>query len=139
MLYCRKHFYSILTNLSNLSHSKSSTVPFAKFKSDLKNILTKHFPTRQLFANVLQNRNSYKFPDIHKKISVLESLLIKLHTWWPATLFKKQTPAQVFSCEYHKMYENGFLYRTPLLVASENGLIISKNFPTWEIFVQKNS
>ena len=33
VLYCRKHFYSILTNLSNLSHSKSSIVPFAS--SDL--------------------------------------------------------------------------------------------------------
>ena len=31
VLYYRKHFCSILTNLSNLSHSKSSKVPFAKF------------------------------------------------------------------------------------------------------------
>ena len=73
VLYHRKHFYSILTNLSNLSHSKSSIVPFAKFRSDLKNVLTKHFPTMEPFANVLQSRSSYKFPDIRKKISVLES------------------------------------------------------------------
>ena len=61
------------------------------------------------FANVLQNRYSYKFPDIHKKISVLESLVIK-----------KETPAEVFSCEYHKMFENSFFYGTHLVAASEN-------------------
>ena len=48
-------------------------------------------------------------------------------------------PTQVFSCEYHKMFENSFLYGTSPVAASENGWIISKNFPTWEIFVQKNS
>ena len=48
----------------------------------------------QAFANVLQNRSSYKFPDIDKKISVLESLI------------KKETPTRVFSCEYHKMFED---------------------------------
>ena len=71
VLYYRKHFYSVLNNLSNLSHSKSSIVPFAKSRSDLKNVLTKHFPTMQPFANVLQNRSSYKFPNIRQKISVL--------------------------------------------------------------------
>ena len=45
VLYYRKHFYSILTNLSNLSHSKSSIVPFAKFRCEVKNVLTKFFPT----------------------------------------------------------------------------------------------
>ena len=70
ILYYRMHFYSIMTNLSSLSHSKSSIVPFAKFRSDLKNALTKHFPTMQSFANILQNRSSYKFFNIRKKISV---------------------------------------------------------------------
>ena len=84
VLYYRKHFYSILTNLSNLSHSKSSIVPFAKFRSDLKIVLTKHVPIMQPFSNVLQNRSSHKFPNIRKKKSVLESL----HAWWPATLLK---------------------------------------------------
>ena len=89
VLYYRKHFYSVLSNLSNLSHSKSLIVPFAKFKPDLENVLTKHFPTMQLFA-VLQNRSSYKFPHVCKKISLLESLLIKLHVWWPASLLKNR-------------------------------------------------
>ena len=78
VLYHRKHFYSILTNLSNLSHSKPSIVPFAEFRSDLKNVLTEHFPTMQLFANVLQNKSSYKFPNICKKITALESLFNKV-------------------------------------------------------------
>ena len=78
VLYYRKHFYSILTNLSNFSHSKSSTVPLGKFRSDLKNVLTKHFPIMQPFANVLQNRSCYKFPDIRKKMPVLEPLFSKV-------------------------------------------------------------
>ena len=78
VLYFRKHFYSILTNLSNLSHSNPSIVPFAEFRSDLKNVLTEHFPTMQLFANVLQNKSSYKFPNICKKITALKSLFNKV-------------------------------------------------------------
>ena len=89
VLYCSKHFYSILTNLSNLSHSKSSIVPFAKFRSDLKNVLTKHFPTMQPFANVLQNSSSYKFSDIRKIISVLESLLDKVTRLMACNFIKK--------------------------------------------------
>ena len=93
VLCYRKHFYSVLTNLSNLSHSKSSTVPFPKFRSDLKNFLIKHFPTMQAFANVLQNRSSYKFHDIRKKISVLESLFDKV-TRLMAFNFIKNRPLQ---------------------------------------------
>ena len=78
VLCYRKHFYSILTNLSNLSHNKSSIVPFPKFRSDLKNFLIKHFPTMQPFANVLQNRSSYKFHDIRKKVSLLEPFFNKV-------------------------------------------------------------
>ena len=53
----------------------------------------------QPFANVLQNRSSYKFLDIQNKIPVLESLFNKV------TGLKK---TQVLSCEYHKMFENSF-------------------------------
>ena len=89
VLYYRNHFYSILTNLSSFSHSKSSIVPFAKFRSDLKNVLTKHFPTMQPFANVLQNSSSYKFPDIRKIISVLESLFNKVTRLMACNFIKK--------------------------------------------------
>ena len=81
VLYGRKHFCSTLTNLSNLSHSRWPFLfrqKFSLLSSDLKNALTKHFPKMQPFANILQNRCYYKFSDIHKKISVLESLFNKV-------------------------------------------------------------
>ena len=86
---------------------------------DLKNVLTKHFPTMQSFTNVLQNRYSYKFLDICKKMSVLESLFNKVTCLMACNSIKNRCLdiAQVFSCEYHKMFENGFL----LMAASENG------------------
>ena len=96
----------------------SPIFPFAKFRSDMKNVLTKHFPAMQPFANVLQNRSSYKFPDIRKMISVLESLFNKVTHLMPCN-FIKIDPEQVSFCEYHKMFENGFLYATSLAAASE--------------------
>ena len=75
----------------------------------------------QPFANVLQNRSSYKFPDIRKKISVLESLFNKVTGLMACNFSKKETPTQMFSCEYHKMSENSFFCGTPPVAASENG------------------
>ena len=37
----------------------------------------------------------------------------------PATLLKKETLAQVFSCEFSEICKNAFSYRTPLVVPSE--------------------
>ena len=34
---------------------------------------------------------------------------------------KKETIAQVFSCEFHEMFEESFFYETPLGAASESG------------------
>ena len=36
----------------------------------------------------------------------------------PATLFKKETPAQVFSCKFREISKNSFSYRTPPVAAS---------------------
>ena len=80
------------------------------------------------FANVLQNRCYHKFPDIHKKISVLESLFNKVTGLVSCNFIKKETPAQVFSFKYHKMFEKSFLYETPRVAASESGWKISINF-----------
>ena len=33
---------------------------------------------------------------------------------------KEETLTQVFSCEYHKIFENSSFYGTPLVAASEN-------------------
>ena len=75
----------------------------------------------QPFANVLQNWRYYKFPGIHKKISLLESVFNKGTGPMACNFIKKETPTQVFSCEYHKMFEKSFFYGTALVAASENG------------------
>ena len=75
----------------------------------------------QPFANVLQNRYSNKFSDIHKKILLLQSLLDKVTGLTACNFIKKKTPTQVFFCEDHKMFENSFFYGTPPVAASENG------------------
>ena len=62
----------------------------------------------QSFLNVLQNRCYYKFPDIHQKIFVLESLFNKVAGLMASNFIKKGTPTQVFSCEYHKMFGESF-------------------------------
>ena len=38
---------------------------------------------------------------------------------FPATLLKKETPTQVFSCEYCKIFKNSFFYRPHSLASSE--------------------
>ena len=48
----------------------------------------------------------------------------------PSTLLRKKTLAQVFSCEFCKIYKNTFYYRTPLVAAS--GVLI--NFAILEPF-----
>ena len=86
----------------------SSKVSFAKLWSE--ECSYKQFPKmqKQLFTNVLQNRCFYKSPNVHRKISVLKSLCntgrgLKVHN-----INKKETPRQVFSCEYHKIFKNRF-------------------------------
>ena len=107
ILFCRKIFFVFFLILQE---TFSNSCDFA-LSSDLKNILTKHFPTMQPFANVLQNRFSYEFFRIRKKISVLESLFNKVTGLIACNFIKKQTPTQMFSCEYHKMFENSFLIK----------------------------
>ena len=57
VLYDRKHFCSILTDLSDLSFLFYQKLHL--LINDLKNVLTKQFPKiqKQPFANVLQNRS----------------------------------------------------------------------------------
>ena len=51
----------------------------------------------------------------------------------PATLLRKKTVAQVFSCQFCEIYKNTFYYRTPLVAAS--GVLI--NFAILEPFSNK--
>ena len=100
VLYDRKHFCSVLTDLSNLSFSFYQKCPLLSY--DLKNVLTKQFPKmqKQPFTNVLQNRCSYKFP---------KSLFNAVRDLKTCNFNKKETPTtQVFSCEYHKIFKNSF-------------------------------
>ena len=80
----------------------SSKVPL--LSSDLKNVFTKHFPKKQPFVNALQIRCYYKFPNIHKKISVLEYIFNKVRRLMTCNFTKKETTTPAFSYEYHKMY-----------------------------------
>ena len=99
ILYNRKHFCSISTNLSNLLHSKWPFLfhqTFPLLSSDLKNMLTKYFLKMQPFANVLQNRCSNKFPDIHKKISVLKSFFKKVTGLMAGNFIKKEIQHRCF-------------------------------------------
>ena len=48
--------------------------------------------------------------------------LIKLQTW---TTLLKETPTQVFSCEYCEIFRNSFFHRTPPVAAS---LLVQERF-----------
>ena len=50
-----------------------------------------------------------------------------------ATLLRKKTLAQVFSCEFCEIYKNTFYYRTPLVAASA----VLINFAILEPFSNK--
>ena len=66
------------------------------------------------------------FPIFTRKYLCWTFFLIKLQARWPTTVLKRR-PKQVFYCENHKMFQNSFIYGTPLVAASENGGRISKN------------
>ena len=48
---------------------------------------------------------------IHGKTSVPESIFDKLQAW--GNFIKKETLAQLFSCEFCQISKNNFSYRTP--------------------------
>ena len=52
------------------------------------------------------------------KTPVLESLINNVAALQPCN-FIKETPTQVFSCEYCTISRNSFLYRAPLLLYFE--------------------
>ena len=112
VLYDRKHFCSILTDLSNLLFLFHQKFPLLSY--DLKNVLTKQFPKmqKQPFANVLQNRCSYKFPEIHEKMSMLKSLFNTVRRLKACNFNKKETPTQMFSCKYKKILRITFSWNT---------------------------
>ena len=124
LLYDRTHFCSILTNLSNLSHSRWLFLFHQKFpllSSDLKMFL------QNTFQNCSQNRCYYKFLDIHKKISVLESFLNKVTGLMASNFIKNRPQHRCFPVNVAECLRKAFLYGTTLVAGSENRRI-SKNF-----------
>ena len=53
------------------------------------------------------------------------SFLNKVACLRPATLLKKETLAQVSSCEFYEISKNTFSYRAPLVAASDYAFSIS--------------
>ena len=62
--------------------------------------------------------------DFETWISVPLRSLEQSQTW---NFIKKETLAQVFSCEFCEISKNTFFYRTPLVAASDCRCMISRN------------
>ena len=71
---------------------------------------------------VLSKSFSQKFHKNHRKTPVPESLFLKSCRSEACNFIKKESLAQVFSCESCEISKNTFSYRTPLVVASEHSL-----------------
>ena len=118
----RKHFCSILTNLSKLSHSKWSFLFHLMFLllSSVLLLLQNSFQKcscSQMFFKKGISR--------HSQISqysqdVLESFFNKVTGLMACNFIKKETLTQVFSFEYHKIFMNSYFDGTPLVAASAN-------------------
>ena len=114
---CQSH--SSTNHQENLFHRTLITsyfrpVNIAKFSEHL---FHRTPPVKQLFADVLQNRCSWKFSKLHKRALVLESLFKKPAGWRPPASSKK-TPTKAFSCEVWKTFKSTFSYRIFPVAAS---------------------
>ena len=67
----------------------------------------------QMFFQIGVLKNFAKFP---------ESLFQQCCRTEACNFIKKETLAQVFSCEFYKTFKNAFSFRTPLVAASERYL-----------------
>ena len=65
-----------------------------------------------------KKRRSQKFRKIHRKTLVLESLFCFLIKLYLLNVIKRESLAQVFSCEFCKVSKFTFFYRTALVAAS---------------------
>ena len=63
-----------------------------------------------------------KYTDIIKKLSetilTVPQYIFQSIRWRSGTLFKKETLAQVFYCEFSEIFQKTFLHRTRLVAAS---------------------
>ena len=101
-LFSQLHFFTRdVDQYKNMSLSQLYQLPRTPFSQStlslatfvlwilqvFKNSFFTEHPQKQPFADNLQNRCSQKFPKLHTKALVLESLFKKLAGWRPATLF----------------------------------------------------
>ena len=100
-----KYFCSILTDLSNLLLLYHQLFPLLSY--DLKNVLSKQFRKMQKQLGVLIN-----FPIASRKYLVLKPLFNAVRDRKACNFNVNETPTQVFSCEYHKIFKNSFLWNT---------------------------
>ena len=70
------------------------------------------------------HRCSKKFRNVHRKTPVLETLFIKVTGLTACILIKKETPTQVFSCEYCKIFKNSFFVEHLLIILFRNFVMI---------------
>ena len=92
------------------------------------NTLTKLFLKQLFFSAAVWNARNSR-PEVFYKTVVLTNFTkfsgkhlcqsLFLNKVVPATLLKKETLAQVFSCEFCEIFKNTFFYRTPPVAASE--------------------
>ena len=65
--------------------------------------------------------NFLKIRKIHRKTSAPESLFFgKATNWRPTTLFTKESPEQMFSCEFCKVFKNTYFEEKMLLYRSSH-------------------
>ena len=108
VLYYRKHFYSILTDLSKLSHT--SHQQFLLLSSDL---IWKMF-SQNTFQQCSRSLMFFKigllihFPIFTRKYLCWSLFLIKLHAWWPATLLKNRPLHRCFPVNITKCLRMAF-------------------------------
>ena len=58
------------------------------------------------------------FTNLQENTCATVSFLIKLHAWGQNLFFKKETRAQVCSCEFYEISKSTFFHRTPLVAVS---------------------
>ena len=97
-------FYAVVARRERNQRSRPSSLPLENFIWPTKRINHKvHGSSRKVFLKISQNSQE-------KNCGRVSFLLKKS--------IKKETVAQVFSCEFYEILKSTFLYRTSLVAAS---------------------
>ena len=113
VLYDTKHFRSILTNLSNLLHRRWPFLFHQKFpllSSDLKNVLRNIFQKCSGLQMFFKEGVIINFLIFTRKYLCLGHFFHTVTGLMACNFIKKESPTQMFSCEYHKMFAKTFFF-----------------------------